>query len=451
MHWLQALPSDEQAAEIAALTTPQRAAAYEWLHRWEPLPHQAVPDGDWFIWVMQWGAGAGKTFSGAQFVRCAIDSGLWRTVNVAGPTWVDTTRTMVNGSVEAPGLMDVWPPHQRPTLRLSKDDPYLLCHNGAKIQLFSAQKAERFRGPAADGAWFDEVDAWKPEGMPASEAFALAEQRIRSGSDPRIICTTTPKRQGLCKELVARDDSVVTRATMYDNRSNLSAKYVRTMEARYGGTRLGRQELEGEILPDVEGAIVTLAMIDAQRIDLDTVDAAHVDILKGLERVCIGVDPFGGGGDACGISAAAKGGTTAYVLADRTCKLGPDGWGRRVMETTLEFAADCIAVEKNYGGDMCKANITHAAKTMGVPVPRIVEVTSTKAKHIRFERTTGAKYERGEMVHVGRFAQLEDEITQFTPQGFEGGKSPNSADALVFAIEELFPSKKKLTMADLYG
>jgi len=439
------------AKAMESLTNPARAAANEWLHRWHPLPHQVIPDGDWFILVLQWGAGAGKTLTGAQYVRRRVDAGDWRTVNVAGPTWVDTIRTMVRGSVEAPGLMGVWPPHQRPTLRGAKDDPVLICHNGARIQLFSSQKAERFRGPAADGAWFDEIDAWKPEGMDATEAFALAEQRIRTGPDPRIVCTTTPKRSGLCKQLIARSDCVSTRATMFDNASNLAPSYVRAMEIKYGGTRLGRQELEGEILPDVEGAIVSLAMIDAYRLDLAGVDASHIDVLKDLERVVIGVDPFGGGGDACGISAVGRSGSDAYVLADRTCKLGPDGWGRRVIETALEFKGDCIAVEKNYGGDMCASVITTAARNLGVAVPRIVEVTSTQAKHIRFERTTGAKYERGEMVHVGRFEQLEDEITQFTPQGYEGGKSPNCADALVFAVEELFPASRGATWGDLYG
>jgi phage terminase large subunit-like protein len=385
---------------------------------------------------MQWGAGSGKTFTGAQLVRQWCDSGVARTINVAGPTWGDTMRTMVYGTVEAPGLLGVWPQHQRPTLRASKDNPHLTTHNGAKINLFAAQKAERFRGAAADRAWFDEIDAWKPEGMSRSEAFALAEQRIRTGTDPRIICTSTPKRVGLIAELITRDDCVVTRATMYDNAVNLADTYLQSMHQRYDGTRLGRQELLGEILPDVEGAIVTMEMIK------------HDEMPTDIGRVVVGVDPFGGGGDACGISVAGKAGEhEAFVLADRTCKLGPDGWAKKAIETALEYEAECIVWEANYGGDMVPTVLTHAMDRLKVRI-RTKKVWASKAKHIRFE-PIGGMYERGEVTHVGSFPELEDEITQFTPQGYEGGESPNRADALVFALAELFPARKGPTLKEI--
>ena len=396
---------------------------------------------------MQWGAGSGKTFTGAQMVRDRVDRGIWRTVNVAGPTWVDTMRTMVHGSVEAPGLMGIWPEHQRPVLRMSKDDPHLRCHNQAKIQLFSAQHADRFRGPAADGGWPDEIDSWKPEGMTLSEAFGLYEQRIRTGPDPRIFVTSTPKRQRLVAELKKRPDCVVTRATMYDNAVNLSPKYVETMRLRYDGTRVGLQELEGKLLPDVEGAIVSLEMIEAGRV------TAPPDLV----RTVVGVDAFGGGGDACGIGAAWQGvDGNAYVLADRTCKLGPDGWGRRAIETAIELDADCIVWEANYGGEMVERVLLQAMAALGVSV-RLRRVWSSKGKHLRFE-PTGAMYERTaaekdgtHIHHVGTFDELEDEITQFTPQDYAGGKSPNRADAVVFCIDELFPAKRGLSPSDLYG
>ncbi len=410
---------------------PTRLALSEAMHEWFPLPHQLEPDRDnWFVWVMQWGAGSGKTYTGAQLVRERTDSGLWRTVNIAGPTWVDTMRTMVQGSQEAPGLMGVWPPHQRPEVRLSKDDPYLRTHNGAKIQLFAAQKAERFRGPAADGAWFDEIDAWKPERMTPHEAFVLAEQRIRTGQDPRILVTSTPKRRGLIARLSARADCVLTRASMYDNAENLAKTYVDAMTAEYEGTRIGRQELYGERLPDVEGAIVSQAMIDD----------ARVQETPALDRAVVGVDPFGGGGDACGISAVGKGeDSDAYVLADRTTRKGPDGWSRVAIETALEFDATCIAWEANYGGDVIETVLRHAMERMGVTV-RLKKVWASKSKPARFE-PTGGKYERGEVHHVGSFPELEDEITQFTPNAYEGDTSPNRADAFVHAMAELFPKR----------
>lgn len=408
------------------------AAAHEWLHRWEPLPHQLRPDGDWLIWIMQWGAGSGKTFTGAQLVRGYVDRGTWQTVNVAGPTWTDTMRTMVHGTAQAPGLMGVWPPHLRPTLRASKDDPHLRCHNGAKIQLFAAQKGDRFRGPAADGAWVDEVDSWKPEQMTPEEAFTLMEQRIRTGPDPRIFATTTPKPGRLVSKLKVRGDVVVTRASMYDNAINLAPQYVRSQEERWKGTRLGRQELHGELLEDTENAIVSLAMIEGARV------AEPPDLV----RVVVGVDPFGGGGDACGIVAAGKGvDGHAYPLAVRTCRLGPDGWGRRAVETALSTQAEMIVWESNYGGDMVEHVLRNAMKAMHATV-RTHKVHSSKAKHLRFE-PTGGQYERGEVHHVGEFKVLEDQVCRFTPDGYDGDDSPNDADALVFAMTELFPNRAK--------
>lgn len=441
--YLATLPESDRTALIEAMPIPERLALDEILADWHPLKHQLEPDGDWFIWLLQWGAGSGKTFSGAQLVRERIDAGIWKTVNVGGPTWVDTMRTMVQGTEAAPGLMGIWPRHQQPVLRKSKEDPHLRCHNGAKIQLFAAQKAERFRGPAADGAWFDEIDAWKPEAITRAEAFALAEQRIRTGPDPRIFCTTTPKQKRLVAKLRLRSDTVVTRATMLDNAVNLSPFYVKTQTEQYGGTRLGRQELDGELLPDVAGAIVSQEMIDDKRMTLEEFASEEV------ERVVVGVDPFGGGGDACGISAAARAGTKrAFVLADRTTKKGPDGWGRAAVELALEVGASCITYESNYGGDMPRTILSHAMERLGVRI-RITDVWASKSKPSRFE-PVGMMYERGEVSHVGSFPQLEDEIAQFTPNTYEGDGSPNRADALVYAMLDLFPLKPATTWAALY-
>ena len=415
----------------------QSLTATERLHLdalWTPLPHQREPGGDWFIWIMQWGAGSGKTFTGAQMVRKWCDSGEARTVNVAGPTWRDTIGTMVRGTDAAPGLMGVWPAHQRPTLRLSKDDPHVLTHNEVKIQLFAAQKGDRFRGLAGDKAWYDEIDSWKPEGMKPRDAFMLGEQRIRTGPKPQIICTSTPKRRGLIAKLIPRNDCVVTRATMYDNIVNLADAYITSMTQEYEGTRIGRQELLGEILPDVEGAIVTQEMIDSKRITLEDLHDEEV------ERAVVGVDPFGGGGDACGINATSRTHSArAVVLADRTCKLGPDGWSNRVIDLALEVGATCIVYESNYGGDMVPTVLGHAMERRGVRI-RMKGVWAAKSKPSRFE-PIGAMYERGEVSHLGNFPELEDEITQFTPHAYEGGGSPNRADALVHAMAELFPQK----------
>jgi phage terminase large subunit-like protein len=275
--------------------------------------------------------------------------------------------------------------------------------------------------------------------MKPTEAFALAEQRIRTGPDPRIFVTSTPKRKRLVAELVTRSDVTVTHASMYDNAVNLAPAAVKRMTQRYEGTRLGRQELHGELLPDVEGAIVTVEMIDSARLE----DAPD------LVRVVVGVDPFGGGGDACGIGAAAKDVFgDGCILADRTCRLGPDGWARRTIETALEFEASCIAYEANYGGDMVATVLSHAMNVMGVKI-RLKKVWASKSKPGRFE-PIGGMYERGEMHHVGAFPELEDEIIQFTPQTYDGEGSPNRADAIVHAVAELFPMREKTTWDQLY-
>ncbi len=368
-------------------------------------------------------------------VRKWIDSGEARTVNVAGPTWRDTLATMVRGTPVAPGLMGVWPAHQTPEIRMARDDPHLRCWNDAKVQLFAAQKADRFRGLAGDKGWLDEVDSWKPEGMPPRDAFMLMEQRIRTGPNPQIICTSTPKPTGLIRELRERDDCVVTRATMYDNAANLAPQYVRRMRARYEGTRMGDQELLGVLLTLIEGALVSHEMIDQQRITLAEFAGLEAD------RAVVGVDPYGGGGDMCGISGAARDGDDrGYVLADRTCKLGPDGWSRRAIELALEIGAATIVYESNYGGDLVETVMKQTMKRMGVTL-RLVDVWASKSKPARFEPIAGM-YERGEISHVGSFPELEDEVTQFTPNTYEGVGSPNRADAEVYALMELFPSQQ---------
>jgi phage terminase large subunit-like protein len=224
---------------------------------------------------------------------------------------------------------------------------------------------------------------------------------------------------------------------MFDNESNLAPTYVKAMEARYSGTRLGRQELDGELLPDVDGAIVTLDMIDN----------ARLEIPPDLVRAVVGVDPFGGGGDACGISAAAKDVFgEGCILADRTNKLGPDGWARKTIELALEVDASCIVYEANYGGDMVPTVLAHAMERMGVRI-RVKKVWASKSKPARFE-PIGGMYERGEVHHVGSYPELEDEILQFTPNTYEGDGSPNRADAMVYALVELFPQQPAIGWSD---
>jgi phage terminase large subunit-like protein len=320
--WLASLPSEERTAVVQELTPAEQMAATELLHDWTLFarPEQLEPPGDWRILLFQQGRGSGKSRTIFELARMRIDAGVWRTVLAAGPTWQDTMDTIVNGSEFAPGLLGLWPPHQKPTLRMSKDDPHLRTHNGAKIRLRAAHQAERFRGPNNDGAILDEIDAWKPERVSSSEAFALADFSVRTGPDPRILCASTPKRGRLVAELRERDDCHVITGSMRDNEANLHPAFVAAIQRRYGGTRLGRQEIEGELLEETEGAIVNIGMIDAARVP--------VTAIPELARVVVGVDPSGTKhGDAQGIIAKGKG-------IDGDGSMPTASWSRRTTAAT---------------------------------------------------------------------------------------------------------------------
>lgn len=441
--WLASLEADKRSQILATLTKAEARALSEVLHAWQPplgtaRPEQMEPTGSWFIVLYQCGRGWGKTRTAAEIVRDRIDRGVWRTVNVAGPTWTDVFDTMVTGSESAPGLLGVWPPHQRPTLKRGGDDPHLICWNGAKIRLRAAHSAERFRGPQADGGWADEIDSWKPDAMTPEEAWRLFELGIRLGPDPRIIATSTPKRSGLVAKLRAQKNCVVVRGSTLDNRANLAAQFIDSVVGGLEGTRLYRQEVLGEVLEDVAGAIVTLAMIDAHRV----AEAPE------LARIVVGIDPAvtaGEDADETGIIVVGKGiDGHGYVLDDLSCRMSPDGWARRAIEAFERHGADLIVAEKNNGGDMVELTLRSVSRT--VPIRT---VTATRGKHVRFE-PVGALYEQGRIHHVGTFSALEDQITAFTTAGYEGTGSPDRGDAAVWSLSELLV-RGEATWSDLYG
>jgi phage terminase large subunit-like protein len=272
IRWLVSLSESERNQVLSELNEGERRVIASYLYDWHrPVDlggareNQKPPEGEYFIWLLQAGRGFGKTRSAAEYVRIMIDTRQWRTVNVAAPTWTDVLDTMVYGNEEAPGLMGIWPPHQAPVLRLNSKNPHLRTHNGAMIRLRAAREAERFRGPQADGGWADEIDSWDPLRMPATEAFALFEMGIRLGDDPRIVATGTPKRGRLIKELSNRSDVIVTFGRTIDNADNLAPRFLESMFSKYGGTSLGRQELNGELLEEIDGALITYGMIENNR------------------------------------------------------------------------------------------------------------------------------------------------------------------------------------------
>lgn len=398
---------------------------YAW-RRWA-RPEQIAPPGDWFVWLIQAGRGFGKTRSAAEFVREEIDAGRSRIAHAAAPTWLDVWSTQVFGTDDAPGLARVWPPHQAPVIVRDDDDPHLRCWNGAVIRLRAAKQADRFRGPQADLGWADEADSWKPDKMTPAEAFSLFELGIRLGETPRIVVTSTPKPFGLIGELAARPDCVVTRGSTFANRLNLAARFLAMIELRYPkGSRLRRQEIEGERLEDVEGALFSLAVLELAR-------AIGADPVADFARIVVAVDPPGGATE-CGIVAAGRVAgvvPSARVLRDASGRMPPEQWADRAIALYHELGADCIVAETNYGGDMVAAVIRSRDATVPVRV-----ITATRAKHVRAEPVSSL-YANGAVGHAQPMPELELELGGFTPTGYEGDGSPNRADACVWALSDL--------------
>ncbi|HEX4183365.1 MAG TPA: terminase family protein [Caulobacteraceae bacterium] len=385
--------------------------------------NQLSPAGDWRYWLILAGRGFGKTRAGAEWVRAAVAGGR-RRIALIGPTAADVRDVMVEGES---GLLNIIPPGERPAYQPSRRR--LVWPHGAMAFLYSAQQPERLRGPQHDAAWADELAAWSR----GQEAWDQLQFGLRLGADPRAVITTTPKPTPLVRGLVADPASIVTRGSTYENQVVLPKAFLQRILARYEGTRLGRQELNAELLSDVPGALWPL----------DIVLAARVTVNPDLRRVVVAVDPSGSSGadegDQQGIVVAGLGvDGLGYVLADRTCRLSPQGWGRRVIEAYDEFGADRIVAEKNYGGDMVRFTI-HAVR----PTAPVSLVTASRGKIVRAE-PIAALYEQGRIRHLipdladNPLADLEEELGHATSNGWLGEGSPNRMDALVWALTDLF-------------
>lgn len=388
------------------------AALYEW--RIWARANQVAPAGSWTTWLVLAGRGFGKTRIGAEWVRERIASGA-RRIAIAGRTAADVRDVVVEGES---GILACCPEYDRPRYEPSKRR--LTWPNGAIATTYSADEPDQARGPQHDTLWADELAAWR-----FPDAWDQLTFGLRLGDDPRALVTTTPRPTPIIRMLLADPNTVITRGATRDNAANLAPAFLDKITARYEGTRLARQELDGELLEDIDCAIVTHDMIDAQR----------VATVPDLRRIVVAIDPAvtsGDDADETGIVVAGLGvDGHAYVLDDLTCRVSPDAWARRAVEAFDRYGADRIVVERNNGGDM----VAMVLRQVRADVP-ITTVVASRGKHIRFE-PVGALYEQGRVHHVGSFAALEDQICAFTPAGYEGGASPDRADALVWAATDL--------------
>jgi len=385
-------------------------------------PEQLLPEGDgWNGVVYLAGRGWGKTRTGAEGIKEQVEAGLAGRIALVAPTAADARDTMVEGESGILAISSDW---CRPTYEPSKRK--LSWPGGAVAYTFSSEEADRLRGPQFDFAWADELAAWNdPQATWDMLMFAL-----RLGSHPRWIATTTPRPIKLLKELIAREgrDVIVRRGSTYENAANLAGPFLDAIKARYEGTRLGRQELNAELLEDVQGALWTRDMLEKARFTNNIPD---------LKRVVVAIDPSGtggqdDGGDAVGIVVAGVGRDgLGYILSDRTIKASPAVWGARAVAAYQEFRADRIVAERNFGGAM----VQHVIRTVNPSVP-YREVTASRGKIQRAE-PIAALYEQGRVRHVGNFTELEDQLAAMTGEGYLGEGSPDRADALVWALTEL--------------
>ena len=396
------------------------------LHDWAlwARPEQSLPEGDWIVWLILAGRGAGKTRAGAEAVRLWVrDHPL---VNLIGPTADDARDVMVRGES---GILGACRKDERPRYLASAQR--LEWPNGAVSLVFSAEEPDRLRGKQHMKLWLDELAAWREP-----DAFDQAMLGLRLGEKPQMVVTTTPRPSKLIRELAQHPDTVVTRGSTFDNKGNLAPAFLERIAKRYEGRAIGRQELFAEILAEAPGSLWTRELIERQRM------AAQI-APKEFAEIVVGVDPparTGARADECGLIVAAKAADQrCYVLADLSSQGdSPAQWAARVGAAYRGFRANRAVAEINNGGDMVAEVMRHAEPNLMVRT-----VTATRGKFLRAEPIAAA-YERGLVFHAGIFPKLEDQMCALTPDfdARAAGFSPDRADALVWALADLIGTER---------
>ena len=426
--WL-ASAAPEEVDEFLAGLSDNALASLPWIFEFWALPHQLSPRGDWKSWVIMGGRGAGKTRAGSEWVRRKVEGatpearGECSRVALIGETFDQTREVMVFGDS---GILACSPPDRRPVWEASRRR--LVWPNGATATVFSAHEPEALRGPQFDAAWVDELAKWKK----AEDTWDMLQFALRLGTHPQQVVTTTPRNVEVLKRILQSASTVTTHAPTDANRAYLAESFLAEVETRYGGTRLGRQELEGLLLDDVEGALWTTAMVEGCR----------VDRLPELDRVVVAVDPAVTGGaasDECGIVVA--GVVTsgepkdwrAYVLEGATVRGGPTEWARAAIAAMDRHKAERLVAEVNQGGDLIESVVRQID-----PLVPFRGLRAARGKAIRAE-PVAALYEQGRVKHLRgpSLGALEDQMCRMTLRGYEGKGSPDRLDALVWAIHEL--------------
>lgn len=385
--------------------------------------HQSLTEEDWLIWLLLGGRGAGKTRTGAEWIRDQVAWNGKGRIALVAPTYNDAREVMLEGQS---GLLHIGYPFERPLYIPSRRR--LEWPNGAQGNVYTAEDPDGLRGPQFDAAWADEFCAWAyPEATLSNLRLAL-----RLGEDPRLVMTTTPKPIPALKKLLATKGVRVSRGRTVDNATALAPGFLSAMEDTYGGSRLGRQELEGEFIEDYVGALWSR----------DLLERCYAPDIPELGKIIIAIDPpvsTGAKADSCGLIVAGRAGTgreaSAYILHDGTVQgLSPEGWARAAVRLYHGWAADYVIAEVNQGGDL-----------VSTVLQMVDEALPMRKLHARKGKTARAEpvailYEQGRVRHAGRFPALEDELALMGTQAMQG--SPDRADALVWAVTDLMLKKR---------
>ncbi len=380
-------------------------------------PEQLVPPGDWRTWLVMAGRGFGKTRAGAEFIRQEVQAGRARRVTLAGPTAAAIRDIMIEGESGLQAVCD----RAGFGMRYNPSNRKVTFANGATALLVSADEPNQFRGVQHDTFWADEIAAWR-----YPDAWDQMQLGLRLGN-ARGIATTTPRPIRLVRDLLAQVPSgrvVVTRGSTYDNRTNLAPAFMDQVIRRYEGTTLGRQELMGELVEDVEGALWVRRMIDDHRVTPDQVPA--------LVKIATAVDPattYGENSDATGLATVGRGTDGDYYVLDiRGLRVAPHAWASEAIRDHDRFEANEIVAESNQGGEMVRETINSAAG-VGRLRPRVRLIHASRGKRVRAE-PVASLYEQGRVHHVGTFASAEDQLCGFPVSG----DNDDEVDALVHAL-----------------
>jgi phage terminase large subunit-like protein len=425
--WL-ASATPEEVDEFLSGLSQNALLALPWVFEFWALPHQLPPRGAWKTWVIMGGRGAGKTRAGTEWVRAQVegarpeDLGRAKRVALVGETVDQVRDVMILGES---GLVACSPPDRKPEWQASKGQ--LLWPNGAVAQVFSAHEPEAMRGPQFDAAWADELGKWKRGG----EAWDQLQFALRLGKNPQAVVTTTPRNVSVLKAILKNPSSVITHAPTEANRAYLAESFLAEVQARYGGTRFGRQELDGVLVEEADGALWTNEMLGAAR------DIA----VPQVNRIVVAVDPpvtANKSSDECGIvvvGADTRGEPRdwkAVVLEDASVKgATPEGWARAALAAMERHGADRLVAEVNQGGDLVEQLVR-----MVDPLVPYRGVHATRSKWLRAE-PVAALYEQGRVAHVRGLGALEDQMCRMAVTGWQGSGSPDRLDALVWALTDL--------------